>query len=354
MNRFNFQNQGSVITSLKEPKRKKRRINVDRMVFISLLLVGLFFLGRFMLRKITLVEADGQISLEKLDVNFTDDIRLQNIMVVEGDTVKEGDTLFSYKNRVYDDAGGSYHQFANSAENLGKEIRRLEQQIEFARVERNNTYQMYRLQKKELERIRKMVVLDVYQKEKYDRQSEKVEATLLDLRGVRNQIKVLEAQLSQLSEQLNYNNYLATTGEGQAFATTHYVAPMDGIIGRINFNPREVCYEQDNVMTIHRPDRVCIKAYFYQEAVKDLKRGDRVTIKFPDGTKSIGMIENFYVSTYELPAEFQKRYEPIERSILANVIPVEQDQVQQWKKFYKMNVEVSAERMENLASFFGW
>jgi len=46
-----------------------------------------------------------------------------------------------------------------------------------------------------------------------------------------------------------------------------------------------------------------------------------VTIEFPDKTESLGIISKFFVSTYAVPSEFQKKYEPTERNIVAEIVP---------------------------------
>ena len=97
-------------------------------------------------------------------------------------------------------------------------------------------------------------------------------------------------------------------------------------------------------MTIHNTEKVNIKAYFNQEALPDAVRGTKVKIDFPDGSSSNGFISNISVATYELPSEFQKKYEPTQRSILATVEPQNIEDLEIWKKFYKMNVKVIINR----------
>ena len=66
-----------------------------------------------------------------------------------------------------------------------------------------------------------------------------------------------------------------------------------------------------------------------------------MNIEFPDGTESKGLIKRFYYATYQLPDEFQKRYEPTTRTIAADIYPVNDNEYEHWRAFYKMSVSVT-------------
>jgi len=69
-------------------------------------------------------------------------------------------------------------------------------------------------------------------------------------------------------------------------------------------------------------------------------------ISFPDGSKSEGLISKFHMNTYELPSEFQNKYEPTKRNIVAEVVPIHRKEINNWKNFYKMNVKVEKIRRQ--------
>ncbi|MEM7298982.1 MAG: hypothetical protein AAF391_12035 [Bacteroidota bacterium] len=72
-----------------------------------------------------------------------------------------------------------------------------------------------------------------------------------------------------------------------------------------------------------------------------------MTISFPDGSKGKGYIKKYHISTKELPPEFQKKYEPTERTILTEIYPIDEETANLWKKFYKMDVKVSLPRFNS-------
>ena len=120
----------------------------------------------------------------------------------------------------------------------------------------------------------------------------------------------------------------------------YYASPVSGEIGQINNSPNEVCYKAKDVMVIHQLENLKIKAYFHQSLYQEIRLGEEVEIEFPDGTIGRGVINNFYVSTYELPAEFQKRYEPVERRIVVDVLPLNLQEAARWIGYYKMAVTI--------------
>ena len=64
-------------------------------------------------------------------------------------------------------------------------------------------------------------------------------------------------------------------------------------------------------------------------------------IEFADGTLSKGIIDRFYSATYILPDEFQKKFEPTTRTLAADILPIGQDDLDVWKKYYKLSVKVT-------------
>ena len=101
-----------------------------------------------------------------------------------------------------------------------------------------------------------------------------------------------------------------------------------------------MCYKQQEVLTIHNPEKTQIKAYFNQNAAKYITEGTIVQVNFPDGKKTKGRINHSYIATYALPSEFQKKYEPTERNLLVDIVPIDKNTEELWKNFYLMDVEL--------------
>ena len=139
MKKFDYKKKPSIIRTLKEPPKKKKKINWDRVLFLGAISIGLFFLLRHVYRSIAIVEADGQVILESIRVNFINDIRLKDLYVTEGDTVDGLDTLFSYWNTLHDDDGSKSVQISNSNEWVRKEKLNILRQISEKNISLNET-----------------------------------------------------------------------------------------------------------------------------------------------------------------------------------------------------------------------
>ncbi len=120
-----------------------------------------------------------------------------------------------------------------------------------------------------------------------------------------------------------------------------FTCPIDGNITRIHKQPYEVALKTETICSIHQPNDVHIKGFFNQEDLKHLNQGDLVNIEFPDGTMSKGIVDRFYSATYILPEEFQKKFEPTTRTLAADILPIGENDLDIWRKYYKLSVKVT-------------
>ena len=119
---------------------------------------------------------------------------------------------------------------------------------------------------------------------------------------------------------------------------------MDGTVTRIFKQNKEVAVKSEVIMHIHKNEHLFIIAFFEQEDLAELKEEDVVEIEFPDNTTSLGTIKRFYFATYRLPEEFQKKYEPTNRSLSVDIVPLNNDELKKWKQYYKLSVIVRKKR----------
>lgn len=347
MKQFSLKQKKSVIKTLKEPPKEKPGINWQRILFIGVLLLIAFSIGKRIYRGTLLIIGDGQVRLAKQSVNFTDDIRLSSILVEQGDTVRAGDTLFYYKYETKKNSSTSIVSSNEPADWLIREKLNTKKQISIKRAALKRFKEELAFKKKELEHQKELIILGVndiesrlsYIQNDIIRLEAEKDVNLKEIYYLRRHLKALEEQ--EIEERLTK----IKREEGGA-SILPYVAQITGIIGQIQLDPNEVCYKQEIVLAIHQLNNLSIKAFFDPYDVPHINKGDKVWVEFPDGTSSSGLINNFYVSTYEVPAEFQKKYEPVERNIVAEVLPMNELELGKWLKFYKMQAEVSKYRFK--------
>lgn len=346
MKKFSYNKNKALIRTLKEPPPRKKSVNWDRISFLSAIAVGLFFLLRYLFVNLYYIEADGQVFLENLDVQFTDDVRLKSLFVSEGDCVEKGDTLFTYAARQFDDEGSYTINKFSQRDWIIREKLSLEKDIYLKRQMLEELEKRQAFFQSKSDQTKKLILLDA--------------SNVGHLNQVKKDLHFLEAEIAVVQKEIEINwRYLrklngletqfidpSTGGYSSALVNTIYTSPIDGIIGQIETEVNEVCYEGENVLVIHRTDKISIKAYFNQEYLSNINPGDLVEVKFPDGSKGKGVIASFNIATFALPSEFQKRYEPTERTILTEIVPLNDFETYNWRQFFKMDVVVSKPRFE--------
>ncbi|WP_460189464.1 HlyD family efflux transporter periplasmic adaptor subunit [Urechidicola sp. KH5] len=268
--------------------------------------------------------------MEKVDVNFTNDIRLKEIKIQQGEYVSKGELLFNYVQNQFDNDANFVIKTLDKEEKRNSLQNQWQHKIDLKKLEITHIENEIQMQQIEHESIQELVLLDVYTKTKLNE-------VYLHLQGLHSKKYLLERELKLLEKQksLTNSNYY----DNPKFSNAYY-SPISGVIGQILKNSEESCYKSENVMTIHDYNKVFVKAYFNLKDIATISEGRAVIVEFPDKSTSKGIINKLFISTYEAPNEFQKKYEPTERNILAEIIPTNKNEITNWSKYYKLNVKV--------------
>ena len=352
MKSADFKRGNSKIRVLQEVRAPKPRVNWDRVIYFTIL-IGSVLLGIFLLIKANLfVRGEGQVLFKKLDIQFTQDIQIVDFIRNEGDSVAIGDTLF-----LYYDEDALNHIGENSTEKnvvlrndnmewITREILMTEKRIQLSRIEIKEINELIRITSEEKDRIEKSVVLDIYPASKLDTYVHRlidyrarVVAEQEEIRYQQRYLHYLKGQEILEKEHLETERLL--NAQGVPLVLKAYTSPVKGTITQVLKEDFEVALESEIVMSIHKPTNLYIKAFYDQKDLRHLREGDVVDVTFPDGTESYGILQRFYFATYRLPDEFQKKYEPLTRSIAADIIPIDEIELEKWRAFYKLNVQIS-------------
>jgi hypothetical protein len=320
------------------------------------------------------VHAYGHVIIESTKIRLTDDARVGEIRVHEGDSVLVGDTLFTYSLDLDQDISGP--GASGAALTIGgynrsstdywwlKEIYNIKKTIAINNTKINEDADLIKNFEGELKRMTNEVILDVLPKQRLDylqteilklkAESLKLTSENNELYGLMKTLKPFEnpgntssmknIKLSNSTKKSLDKNYITNNllFSGELLSDLHYFkAPMDGIVTRVFIHPTETALKTEDIMTLHKDHPAYIKAYFDQEDLSNFKVGDVFKVTFPDGSTSLGMLKRFYIATYILPEEFQKKYEPTTRSVAADIYAIDETELTKWKAFYKMGVDVS-------------
>jgi len=337
----------------------KKPFNWDRLIYILLLFLTLFFVGRFLINSYLYIEGDGQVLFESVDIRHTDDIRIYKFFKKEGDDVHVGDTLFTYflDEDVFGNGGGGNSVSISDAGGedyswIEREIYGLRKSIDLNTVKIGDNNKLLEIYRMDLERVRNEVILDAVSHTNLENLEFQITRLESDSNLMNEQNRIFRKQIGYLSDllkksdnlekiKINQSGHVMLTGVENDSTFKIFTSPIDGSITHIDKQPFEVALKTEVILSIHQPNFVHIKGFFDQEDLKYLREGDIVDIEFADGTKSIGIVNRFYSATYILPEEFQKKFEPTTRTLAADILPITEDDLEVWKKYYKLSVKIT-------------
>jgi hypothetical protein len=362
MKSISFQRNKSLIRVVNEEKIKKSR-NWDRLIYLILLALFLFFMAYYIVHRSLYVRANGQVLLESLNIRLTEDARILAFNVSEGDSVRVNDTLFAYATGEKKDGNGGTGISIGSGGGEGdswwwKEAYNLKKKISLNTIEIGRNSELLQSYRSEVRRITNEVILDVLPKSRLDQ----LKGEVTKLVSENEKLQKENAQLSQMISELgpasvkSASSSVRVEGGGSNSGNRNarynfsgeylseprfFLSPIEGIITRLYLHQYETALKSEPVVSMHKNYNLTIKAFFDQENLQEIREGDIFKIEFPDGTISMGVLKRFYFATYAMPEEFQKKYEPTTRAISADIFPLNDEEAKKWKAFYKMSVEIS-------------
>ncbi len=357
MKSLSFKRKGASIRVMPDVERRKS-INWDRWVYLVFLSSLLIFVGWYVFNRIFFVEANGQVLYENINIRNLDDSRILKYYIGEDDTVRMGDTLFMYVEDEDDMLGGGGAAAAIALQSEGgtgldwidREVYGLKRKIVVNNTDIRSKQDRIKQLEAEIPKLKNEVILDALPLARLDmRQDElnKLKAETAQLEAENRELERLIRELLAMKgkEQPIKKSAQGSMGGGNGGDYENrvrwHLSPIDGSINRIYIRAFETALRSEIIMSIHRNSPIYIRAFFNQDDLEYFKEGDELKLKFPDGTVSRGILRRFYYATVPLPEEFQKRYEPVQRSIAADIYPADSLDRGKWRSFYKMSVEVS-------------
>ena len=369
MKSVNFQRNKSLIRVVNEQNsKKKKHRNWDRILYIGLLGFFIVFMAYYFFAKYVYVHAYGHVIIENTHIRLTDDARIIEFYAHEGDSIQKNDTLFSYALDRDDDINGQSTQSLNigSIAATGKddwwvkELFALKKKITLNNIDVSENGSLIANYKSEIKRLSNEVILDVLPKSRLEFVQNEIFRLNTENQKLQRENSELYGLIKTLGPTTNKSRYSASNIrlKGGARSTSsdleklafseellsepkYFKSPISGVSTRIFIHNYETVLKSEEIMSIHQARPAFIKAYFEQEDLRYFHEGDIFNIDFPDGTSSKGILKRFYIATYTLPEEFQKKYEPTTRSIAADIYPLDSAEINKWRAFYKMSVDIS-------------
>lgn len=360
MKSIDFKRKGSAIRVMPDDPAGKKNYNWDRIIYFAFLALLFGFLGWYLFNKIFYVKANGQVLFENVNIRLMNDCRVLNYYKHEDDTVKVGDSLFLFVEDLHDIDGGGGASVATGRDSssgssrydwVEREIYNLRKKIAVNNTELREQQDLINTYEAEVPKLKNQVILDALPQARLDVRLNDITQLQAGVKRIGAENAELQRLIAQLTALLPANKkarvaggtaIAAGAGSGEDVSEPRvFVAPIEGSVNRIYTRQFETALKQEVVMSIHKNSPIYVRAFFNQDDMEHFNEGDILTIHFPDGTDSKGILRRFYYSTVPLPEEFQKRYEPVQRSIAADLYPVDSTEQTHWRAFYKMSVEVT-------------
>ncbi len=356
MKSVHFKRQGSDIRVINEKVLVKKKRQWDRIIYFIVFFLLLGGIGYFIFSRLFYVKADGHILYENVNVRLLEDSRIIDYFVNVDDTIRIGDTLFSYVEssdesdsdvKLRMSGVSTTGRVQNNNDWIDREIISLEQKISLNQIKIAESQKLMTTYQKELSTIKSQVQLGVIPQSHL--QNKLNDITRLDAEQSRMEAEILEYQstISKLNDkrvEIPVERPMLAEAEGRSSGDDNklkfYISPFEGSVNRIYTRPYETCLKSEISMSIHRTSPVFVRAYFEQSDIDHFQEGDRFEVIFPNGETSHGIVQRFYYSTIPLPEEYQKRFEPITRTIAGDIYPSDSLEGVKWKNYYKMGVQV--------------
>ncbi len=331
MRSSNFGRASGEIRLIKDPATR-RRWNWDKIIYMSIFFVALAIGVYFLLKYTFFVYESGQVQFQALEIQQVKDIQLHKLFVEEGDKVKKGDTLFSYQIESGDELNimtGSLERSQNAEINLSKYL----SQIKVREAEVNEMRALLQFTQKERKRIEQEIHLSVYPADKLSPYIKKEEELKSAIIFGEHEIEILKHSIPSVARD--------TISFGRSMPFKYFLSPINGTIAHLYMTEHETVLESEHIMSIFLPHKnAFVKTFFQSDDMKYLHVGDKMDVKFPDGTTSVGVIRKFYQDSYELPVQYHKFSEDVYDRIEADLDPYNLADTALWNKSVKLQVEV--------------
>ncbi len=348
-----------MLRNMEEEKVSIKTKNWDKIVYYLVLGLISFFIFRYFINRVFYVHGEGQVLFNSIKVRVPDDVTIHYFKVKEGDTVLYGDTLFAYTAARDEQSRGAFafqikdDDNGNSNSWQQREVYQLNKNISLNRLRIGENINLIAWYKSEIQKLQNQVILEVSTKNKLEQYESQLEKLTIENKKFYSEIAVFNNMITELGGEADTSveddfteKSTPYSGGGAGYMSMKrlYVSPMSGVITRIYKSSNEVALKTEDIMNVHQEESIYIKSFFLPEDLGSITEGSEVTVIFPDGTTSHGILKRLYSATYRLPPEFQKKYESTTRSIAADIYPTDDSELAEWEKFYKIPVQIRKNR----------
>ncbi|MBI5441567.1 MAG: HlyD family efflux transporter periplasmic adaptor subunit [Deltaproteobacteria bacterium] len=357
---------GKLRSHIKSPaERERRRFSVGKILYLGILCAAVLFGARFGLRKICYVEGPGFLRGERVALQSVERARIRAFHAAEHHAVKQGQILVSFegeeraryvdhtddelrlagevarlRSRRADEVRRQRERIAERLRDLERDHLRLQGQVASLEAEIEEAGKVRAAREEETARWKRLYELEAITLPEYLRhvappeageapRRARMEALKREDAEIARQLAAHRADLDRARPDQETEDYLrwAQMRAGAAArpvpestaALPPLLAPRDGVLAILYRKPGEVVLPGESVGELLDARNVYVEAYFGSSAAKEVLPGRSVSVEFPSGGTAQGVIEAIDPVVTTNPEEYQKRYEPLQRSVRARI-----------------------------------
>lgn len=306
----------------------KRRWDRWLYIFILIIIFGSFL--KWLIYPYFFDLSEGVLLQQQYDINFAEDIRIQEYFVEEGSKVKIGDTLFVYE--VQNNRYSIEHDSVVGLLNQGKDeasLIELDAQIEKRRLLILEHRKRLNFWKAEKERKQQLVYLNVITPNELANVDRWIDDVSAAITSFDVEYKVLLAQKRQMTNHIEEKSDLIQLGSQIKSGNSYFISPVEGKIDRLRRPLHEVTYEKDIIASIIKPEYF-VRAYIDMDKFNDFKTGNRVSVILPYKHSPLeGIVSRiFMVSESKDPDLFDDVLNE-KLGVVMEIVPTEKDK-EEW------------------------
>ena len=170
---------------------------------------------------------------------------------------------------------------------------------------------------------------------------------LLEKDQLKKKIELLTAEIRVRKWELTeLKRLLSGVKTSSGCETETIFAPFEGVVDHITRKQGEFVGGGEPLLTvISKKARVTVEAYVSWKTMKYLKRGKTLTVTFPDGTKTRGIITEFKSVASQSVELIKKNYLPVESKPWILLVPGNEKDRQHWIDNDRVEVRITGGKL---------
>lgn len=318
-------------TSPESRPPKARAARVTHYLYLLLLVGILGYLAYVIWQRVMFVEAKGQVEVERITISASRGGKISEIPVNDGQAVRNGDLLARIlppQACLAEKDTPRLDEARMEAALTANEIAILSDRLAESRA------QLF-----ERQRLRRALEIDTKLAKITREIRDSIESTREDIARKRARLGLLQDRIEQLQTQV------AEQVPPPECRPEVITAPGDGHVYRVAHKKAEMVARAEPLLTfIPESPEVWVEALIPNDSVDQFSAGQKVSIRFPDGVSSSGILTSIISTTSNvIRPDWEPEPPPADHARLI-IRPEKPSDSTQWQTYNRMTVTMRAEQ----------